>query len=82
MKRMFVSILIVAMISTLFHGIVGGGQAAAADAPSDFDDLRLKWETMLTGGTDFDPNYGYISDRIADIDTAARGQALCFDLLR
>ncbi len=48
--------------------------APAALAQGDeFDDLRLKWKAMLTGGALFDPTDLDIANRIAAIDSEARG---------
>jgi hyaluronate lyase len=73
MKRIFVSSLIIMMLSTLFQGMGGGDRVMAADEPNGFDALRLKWQAMLIGSDDYDPNDVHIHARIADIDTAAQG---------
>ncbi|MDG0808302.1 polysaccharide lyase beta-sandwich domain-containing protein [Cohnella rhizosphaerae] len=66
LKGMLSGILIAALLMTLW----GGWQPDIAHASDEFDALRIKWATLLTGGPALDP---------ADSDIAARTDKLAQD---
>lgn len=59
-------------LCALFLGSIAIVPSARAQA-DEFDDLRAKWKDMLTGGASFDPSDPDIANRIAAIDSEARG---------
>lgn len=58
-----------AFAALLTLGVAGSLPARAVD---DFDRLRERWKTRLTGGTGYDPADPVIAKRIAAIDAEAR----------
>jgi hyaluronate lyase len=69
MRRTFIAFLMAVMLSTLTQGVGGDNHISAS---SSHDALRLKWKTMLTGGTAYNPADPYIAVRITEIDQAAQ----------
>ncbi|MCX6638655.1 MAG: hyaluronate lyase, partial [Acidobacteria bacterium] len=49
------------------------GFVAAAAWADEFDDLRLRWRGMLTGGAGADLTMPEVRERVAAIDSTARG---------
>ncbi|TLS51812.1 hypothetical protein FE782_12935 [Paenibacillus antri] len=70
MKRGLLSALIVVLLATFGNGAVA--PRASANAPDDFDRLRIKWKELQTGGTSYDETEPHIADRIAGITAEAQ----------
>ncbi len=61
-------LLIAAMLCSLW----GTGLVEQASAADEYDGLRDKWNTMLTGGSGYNPSDSDISARISDITSTAQ----------
>jgi hyaluronate lyase len=61
------------MAAMMLFSIVGMGFSSKhAQAADSFDDLRLKWYDMLTGGTSYDPNESDFAAAIASVTEKAQ----------